>query len=190
MIIPYLEGIAMSLAGWLGPPEIIARLFFSAVFGSVVRVGLAAYLKYEKDGFFTPSWKRIGIEMGCAASFGSIGAWLIAQLGTIPALAMVGTTVLVFVGGLVGPHLLIKAVEELGAEKLFEDISVTAPSNLPGRQQKALDHARAYSEITNRAYRAINAVSDSTAEHDLNKLVGRGLLKRQGSTKGTRYLPV
>ncbi|MEK6961349.1 MAG: hypothetical protein AABX47_09340 [Nanoarchaeota archaeon] len=183
----YAYGLLVSLVSVLGPPETISRLVFFTVFGAVTRVSLAVYLKYKKDGFFKPAWKRIFIEIIFAAFFGSIGAWLMAELGTVPSVVKVTYTVLLFIGGLIGPNMILKGIEAFGAEKLFEDVAVSAPSGLTERQRKGLTYARENNQVTNKEYRKVNSVSDTTAESDLQDLTEKGLLKRFGSTKGTRY---
>lgn len=183
----YSAGILISVVSLLGPPEIVGQLMFFTIFGSITRVALAAYLKYEKDGYFRPAWKRIGIELSSAAFFGSIGAWLMASLGTVPSEVMVGGTILAFVGGMFGPFMILKAVEAFGAEKMFEDVAVSAPSGLTERQRKALTYAREYGRITNKDYRKMNNVKDTAAYEDLAGMQKSGLLRRSGSTKGVYY---
>jgi len=183
----YAYGSLFSLVSVLGPPAVVGQLVFFTIFGSVTRVALAAYFKYEKDGFFKPAWKRIFIEIFFAAFFGSIGAWLMANFGTVPGVVRVTSTILFFVGGLFGPYMIIKAVEAFGAEKLFEGVAVSAPSGLTERQRKGLTYARENKQVTNKDYRNVNGVSDTTAESDLQDLTEKGLLKRFGSTNGTRY---
>lgn len=183
----YVYGLLFSLVSILGPPKDIAQMVFFTIFGAITRVALAVYFKYEKDGYFKPAWKRIFIEIIFAAFFGSIGAWLMANFGTVPGVVKVTYNILLFAGGLIGPNMILKAIEAFGAEKMFEDVAVSAPSGLTERQRKGLTYAKEFKEITNRDYRRVNSVSDTTAESDLQDLTEKGLLKRFGATKGTRY---
>ena len=68
------------------------------------------------------------------------------------------------------------------------DIKIKPPQTNQ-RQERALQHLREHGVITNRAFRAICAdVSAETLRLDLVDLVRKGLIRRIGSKKGTRYI--
>ncbi len=56
------------------------------------------------------------------------------------------------------------------------------------RQRKALEYTMEKGEITNRAYRHLNQVSNVIAVSELGALVQEGLLKRKGRGRSTRYV--
>lgn len=59
--------------------------------------------------------------------------------------------------------------------------------NLNDRQIKAVSFLREHGEITNSVYKEINKTSDRTALRDLDELIGKGILIKEGEKKGTIY---
>jgi len=58
---------------------------------------------------------------------------------------------------------------------------------LSARQVKAVLFVKENGKITNNDYQSINEVSDRTALRDIEELVDRGILVKQGQKKGTIY---
>ena len=56
------------------------------------------------------------------------------------------------------------------------------------RQRLLLEYLRLHREITRKEYQEMVRVSERTARHDLEELVSRGLLKKSGKGKNTRYV--
>ncbi len=73
---------------------------------------------------------------------------------------------------------------------LFKDNISTEQLNelgLSARQVKAVLFVKENGKITNNDYQSINEVSDRTALRDIEELVDRGILVKQGQKKGTIY---
>jgi len=66
---------------------------------------------------------------------------------------------------------------------------VLAGMGLNDRQLLAVGHLKTTRQITNRQYKELAGVTDRTALRDLDDLVGKGVLRKIGSTgRGTRYV--
>ncbi|MBA3046164.1 MAG: putative DNA binding domain-containing protein [Candidatus Thermoplasmatota archaeon] len=58
---------------------------------------------------------------------------------------------------------------------------------LNGRQRKAVEYIKTQESISILEYISLNKVSDKTARRDLNDLVEKGILKKEGVTTGLKY---
>lgn len=61
-------------------------------------------------------------------------------------------------------------------------------ANLNDRQKKAIEYIKENGEITNREYRSINRVSNVIAVFELQSLVKKGILSREGRGRATHYI--
>ena len=59
--------------------------------------------------------------------------------------------------------------------------------DLDKREVRAMQYVQDHGSITNREYRQLTGVSASTANRDLESLVGQKILIRIGGKRGTRY---
>ena len=59
---------------------------------------------------------------------------------------------------------------------------------LNDRQIKVIVYMKEKGSITNREYQSLFSITDRTALRDLNDLISKGLVKKRGVKKGTRYL--
>ena len=72
-------------------------------------------------------------------------------------------------------------------ELLVEELPFEPPEDLNERQVKALKYAHRNGPINNSKYREMFEVSRATAYNDLNGMVNRGLIRKEGSGKNTKY---
>ena len=55
------------------------------------------------------------------------------------------------------------------------------------RQLLVFEHVKKHGKITNKEYRELVNVSARTAARDLDEMVAKGVLKREGKARGTHY---
>jgi len=67
-------------------------------------------------------------------------------------------------------------------------ISPPIEQKLNDRQRKALDYASKHGQITNRDYQKLCDISRRQALKDLNELVKKGLLIKDGEGRAVRYV--
>ncbi len=56
------------------------------------------------------------------------------------------------------------------------------------RQARALEYLKAYGQITRSEYCTLTGVQKSTAHQDLQNMISKGIVVRQGKGRGTRYV--
>ena len=71
--------------------------------------------------------------------------------------------------------------EEIDKQKLHK-------LDLSDRQKKTIEHIKAYGKITKGKYMQINKVSHKTAYEELNNLLNKGVITRQGKGRATVYI--
>ena len=59
---------------------------------------------------------------------------------------------------------------------------------LSERKLKVIEFLKEKGSITNKEYQSLGGITDRTALRDLDDLVSKGLIRKQGKKKGTRYL--
>ncbi|MDO8660703.1 MAG: hypothetical protein Q7K43_02340 [Candidatus Woesearchaeota archaeon] len=163
------------------------QIVFAALGGSVLRVLFGVYKVYAKGVLGSIDVKRILIEFVSALVFGVPVAFVLLDIGVLKVNGVLGVA---FLAGLFGPDLMNVLARKVGVSNAFSfNVSSSGSSNfglLPA-QRKALDLASS-GGITNDDYQKIAKVSDATASRQLNVLVKKGLVRKTGTGKGTRYV--
>ncbi len=85
-------------------------------------------------------------------------------------------------------------LNDRGALRDFEELAKSHPqliepaSALSTRQQAALIYLRQHGQLTNREYQEVTGVSQKQAVRDLNELVERAIVRREGKGRAIRYV--
>ncbi|MBI4450686.1 DeoR family transcriptional regulator [Candidatus Woesearchaeota archaeon] len=152
--------------------------------GAVLRVLFGIYKAFADKQAIRLDWFRILIELIAALVFGGASIIVMYSLGWIKPVA---TTIVALVGGFGGPDLVNTLAKHLGTKFIAPKVTKELPSTLSPRLQKAIDYVASTGSITNDQYQKLTGVSHRTAVRDLEELVKKDLLVREGTKRGARY---
>lgn len=163
------------------------ELLVFAVLGGMVRSLFGLYKAYITQGYVRIDWPRIIIEAVGASFFGTIGVFLLSSIGYVKPWGD-GSLAVAFMSGLFGADMLNILAKRIGISRGLQVAVQRIPlcKSLNSRQQKALTYALAMG-IRPADYARMNNTTELIACKELDSLVRKGLLRKQGKGNSVKY---
>ncbi len=165
------------------------EMLCSAAFGAIVRLLFGLFKRYDQGLPLAPQWKRIGVQIVVSVFFGLFAVYVLARFSGSSVLFQTVTLTLGIFAGYYGPDLLDWMTRKF-TKKDLSGLWGLAGAGLSERQQQILEQVRELGIITNHDVRKLCSVSDPTATRELETLVKKKLLTKQGKNRGAKYMRV